>query len=161
MATDPTLAISGNLIAAPELRFTPAGVAVANFTIASTPRVFDRNTNEWKDGDALFVRCNAWRKLGEHAAESLARGARVLVTGRLKQRNYETREGEKRSVVELDIDDIGASLMFATAKITRANADAQNGRASFGGGDPRTAAPLRETVLADGGPETPEDQAQF
>lgn len=148
MATDSAFAISGNLIAAPELRFTPTGVAVTNFTIASTSRVFDRNTNEWKDGDALFMRCNAWRKLAEHAAESLDRGSRVLVTGRLKQRNYETREGEKRSVVELDIDDIGASLMFATAKITRARTNAETGRGNFGGEDSRATTQPRATSSA-------------
>jgi single-strand DNA-binding protein len=160
MATDPPFAISGNLIAAPELRFTPSGTAIAKFTIASTSRVFDRNTNEWKDGDALFLRCNAWRRLGEHAAESLDRGSRVLVTGRLKQRNYETREGEKRSVVELDIDDIGASLMFATAKITRAYANAHNGATSFGSRDPQTAAQPRETAPAGIVPATPDHEPQ-
>ncbi|MGW6421433.1 single-stranded DNA-binding protein [Nocardia sp. NPDC055053] len=119
MAGDTVITVIGNLTTAPELRFTPAGAAVANFTVASTPRVFDRNTNEWKDGEALFLRCNLWREAAENAAESLDRGSRVIVTGRLKQRTYETREGEKRQVVELEVDELGASLRYATAKVTR------------------------------------------
>ena len=105
MAGDTVITVIGNLTADPELRFTPAGAAVANFTVASTPRVFDRNSNEWKDGEALFLRCNIWREAAENVAESLTRGARVIVSGRLKQRSYETREGEKRTVVELEVDE--------------------------------------------------------
>lgn len=104
MAGDTVITVIGNLTADPELRFTPAGAAVANFTVASTPRTFDRQTNEWKDGEALFLRCNIWREAAENVAESLTRGSRVIVSGRLKQRSYETREGEKRTVVELEVE---------------------------------------------------------
>jgi single-strand DNA-binding protein len=128
MAGETTVTIIGNLTADPELRFTPAGAAVANFTVASTPRTFDRQTNEWKDGEALFMRCNIWREAAENVAESLTRGARVIVSGRLRQRSYETREGEKRTVVELEVDEIGPSLRYATAKVNKA------GRGSGGGG---------------------------
>ncbi|MEV6138152.1 single-stranded DNA-binding protein [Nocardia sp. NPDC051990] len=130
MATDPIITITGNLTASPELRFTPAGIAVTNFTVASTPRIFDRKNNEFKDGDAMFMRCNAWRNLAENVAESLDRGSNVIVTGRLKQRNYETREGEKRTVVELEVDNVGPSLMFATAKVSRVNRCNTSGRGS-------------------------------
>lgn len=126
MPGDTTITVIGNLTTAPELRFTPAGAAVANFTVASTPRVFDRNTNEWKDGEALFLRCNLWREAAENAAESLDRGSRVIVAGRLKQRSYETREGEKRQVVELEVDELGASLRYATATINRVNRNDRN-----------------------------------
>ncbi|MFI5714804.1 single-stranded DNA-binding protein [Nocardia sp. NPDC051750] len=118
-AGDTVITVIGNLTADPELRFTPAGAAVANFTVASTPRIFDRNTNEWKDGEALFLRCNIWRDAAENVAESLTRGARVIVSGRLKQRSYETREGEKRTVVELEVDEVGPSLKYATAKVNK------------------------------------------
>ena len=118
-AGDTVITVIGNLTADPELRFTPAGAAVANFTVASTPRIFDRNTNEWKDGEALFLRCNIWRDAAENVAESLSRGTRVVVSGRLKQRSFETREGEKRTVVELEVDEIGPSLRYATAKVTK------------------------------------------
>ncbi|RJO69803.1 single-stranded DNA-binding protein [Nocardia panacis] len=119
MANDTVITVIGNLTADPELRFTPAGAAVANFTVASTPRVFDRNTQEWKDGDPLFLRCNLWREAAENVAESLTRGSRIIVTGALKQRSYETREGEKRTVVELEVDEIGPSLKYAVAKVTK------------------------------------------
>lgn len=119
MAGDTTLTIVGNLTADPELRFTPAGVAVASFTVASTPRAFDKNSNEWKDGEALFMRCNVWRQAAENVTESLTRGARVIVTGRLKQRSFETREGEKRTVMELEVDEVGPSLKYATAKVNK------------------------------------------
>ena len=128
MAGETIITIVGNLTDDPELRFTPAGAAVANFTVASTPRVFDRQSNEWKDGEALFLRCNIWREAAENVAESLTRGSRVIVQGRLKQRSYETREGEKRTVVELEVDEIGPSLRYATAKVTKA------GRGGGGGG---------------------------
>ncbi|PPJ36487.1 single-stranded DNA-binding protein [Nocardia nova] len=119
MAGDTVITVIGNLTADPELRFTPAGAAVANFTVASTPRVFDRTANEWKDGGALFLRCNIWREAAENVAESLVRGSRVIVSGRLKQRSYETREGEKRTVVELEVDEVGPSLRYATAKVNK------------------------------------------
>lgn len=119
MSNDTTLTVVGNLTADPELRFTPSGAAVANFTVASTPRQLDRQSNEWKDGDTLFMRCSIWREAAENVAESLTKGTRVIVQGRLVQRSYETREGEKRTVVELQVDEIGASLRYATAKVTR------------------------------------------
>ena len=125
MSGDTTITVIGNLTADPELRFTPAGAAVANFTVASTPRTFDRAKNEWIDGDALFMRCNIWREAAENVAESLTRGSRVIVSGRLKQRSFETREGEKRTVVELEVDEIGPSLKYATAKVNKA--DRKNG----------------------------------
>src|SRR5579875_2786246 len=119
-AGDVTVTIVGNLTNDPELRFTPSGAAVASFTVASTPRILDKNTNEWKDGDALFLRCSVWRQAAENIAESLTRGARVIVTGRLRQRSFETKEGEKRTVVELEVDEVGPSLRYATAKVTKA-----------------------------------------
>ena len=133
MAGDTVITVVGNLTADPELRFTPAGAAVANFTVASTPRIFDRQSNEWKDGDALFMRCNIWREAAENVAESLTRGSRVIVQGRLKQRSYETREGEKRTVVELEVDEIGPSLRYATAKVTKASRGGGGGGGGFGG----------------------------
>ena len=116
MAGETVITVVGNLTDDPDLRFTPSGAAVANFTVASTPRFFDKQTNEWKDGDALFLRCSIWRQAAENVAESLHRGTRVIVSGRLRQRSYETREGEKRTVFELDVDEIGPSLKYATAK---------------------------------------------
>ena len=142
MAGDTTITIVGNLTADPELRFTPNGHAVATFTIASTPRTFDRATNEWKDGDPLFLRCQIWRQPAEHVAESLTRGMRVIATGRLRQRAYETREGDKRTVTELEVDEIGPSLRYATAKVNKASRGNSGG--GFGGGpvdDPWGAAP--------------------
>jgi len=132
MAGDTIITVVGNLTADPELRFTPSGAAVANFTVASTPRMFDRQTNEWKDGEALFMRCNVWRQAAENVAESLTRGARVVVTGRLKQRSFETKEGEKRTVVELEVDEIGPSLRYATAKVNKVSRGSGGG--DFGGG---------------------------
>jgi single-strand DNA-binding protein len=129
-AGDVTVTVVGNLTNDPELRFTPSGAAVASFTVASTPRYLDKNTNEWKDGDALFLRCSVWRQAAENIAESLTRGARVIVTGRLRQRSYETKEGEKRTVVELEVDEVGPSLRYATAKVTKA----QRGGGGGGGG---------------------------
>ncbi|MGQ4619883.1 single-stranded DNA-binding protein [Nocardia sp. R7R-8] len=123
MAGDTVITVIGNLTADVEIRYTPAGIAVANFTVASTPRHLDRTTNQWKDSEALFLRCSLWREAAENAAESLTRGARVLVSGRLKQRSYQTREGEKRTVVELEVDELGASLRYATAKVTKRNAN--------------------------------------
>ena len=119
MAGETPITLIGNLTADPELRFTPNGAAVANFTVASTPRTFDRQTNEWKDGDAMFLNCSVWRQYAENVAESLQKGTRVIVSGRLKSRSYETREGEKRTVFEVDVDEVGPALRYATAKITR------------------------------------------
>ena len=133
MAGDTVITVVGNLVDDPELRFTPSGAAVANFRIASTPRTFDRQTNEWKDGDALFLSCSVWRQAAENVAESLQRGMRVIVQGRLKQRSYETREGEKRTVVELEVDEVGPALAFATAKVTRASRSGGGGGYSGGG----------------------------
>ena len=130
MSGETTLTIVGNLVAPPELKFTPSGAAVASFTVASTPRTFDKTKNEWVDGEALFMRCSLWRQPAENLAESgLDKGARVIVTGRLKQRSYETREGEKRTVIELDVEEIGPSLKYATAKVNRT----QRGSSSGGG----------------------------
>ena len=133
MAGDTVITVIGNLTADPELRFTPSGAAVANFTVASTPRMFDRQTNEWKDGEALFLRCSIWREAAENVAESLTRGSRVIVSGRLKQRSFETREGEKRTVFELEVDEIGPSLRYATAKVNKASRSGGGG-GGFGGG---------------------------
>ena len=133
MAGDTVITVIGNLTADPELRFTPSGAAVANFTVASTPRMFDRQTNEWKDGEALFLRCSIWREAAENVAESLTRGSRVIVSGRLKQRSFETREGEKRTVVELEVDEIGPSLKYATAKVNKASRSGGGGGGSGGG----------------------------
>ena len=135
MAGETITTIVGNLTADPELRFTPSGAAVANFTVASTPRTFDRQANEWKDGETLFMRCSVWRDAAENVAESLHRGTRVVVQGRLKSRSYETKEGEKRSVTELDVDEVGPSLRYASAKVTKA--ERSNGQGGFGGGQPQ------------------------
>jgi len=134
MAGDTVITVVGNLTADPELRFTPSGAAVANFTVASTPRTFDKNTNEWKDGDALFLRCAVWREAAENVAESLHKGTAVIVQGRLKQRSYETKEGEKRTVVELDVEEVGPTLRRASAKVTKAQRSGGGGQ-SYGGGN--------------------------
>ena len=128
---DVTVTVVGNLTNDPELRFTPSGAAVASFTVASSTRVLDKQTNEWKDGDTLFMRCSVWRQYAENVAESLQRGMRVIATGRLKQRSYETKEGEKRTVVEMEVDDIGPALRFATAKVAKVSRSG----GGFGGGD--------------------------
>ena len=133
MAGDTIITIIGNLTADPELRFTPSGAAVANFTVASTPRQFDRTSNEWKDGETLFMRCSVWRDAAENVAESLQRGARVLVSGRLKSRSYETKEGEKRTVIEMDVDEVGPSLKYATAKVNRTQRGTGSGGFNGGG----------------------------
>lgn len=138
---DTTITVVGNLTADPDLRFTPSGAAVANFTVASTPRVFDRQTNEWKDGEALFLRCNIWREAAENVAESLTRGSRVIVTGRLRQRSFETREGEKRTVYEVEVDEIGPSLRYATAKINKVSRGGGGGGFGGGGGAPASGPP--------------------
>jgi single-strand DNA-binding protein len=134
MAGETTITVVGNLTADPELRFTPSGAAVASFTVASTPRTLAKASGEWKDGEALFMRCSIWRQAAENVAESLTRGARVVVTGRLKQRSYETREGEKRTVVELDVEEVGPSLKYATAKVARVQRSGGGGGYSGGGG---------------------------
>ena len=131
MAGETPITVVGNLTADPELRFTPSGAAVANFTVASTPRQFDRQTNEWKDQETLFLNCSVWRQAAENAAESLQRGMRVIVQGRLKARSYETREGEKRTVFEIDVEEVGPSLKMATAKLTKTT---RSGGGQGGGG---------------------------
>lgn len=133
MAGDTVITVIGNLTADPELRFTPSGAAVANFTVASTPRTFDRQSNEWKDGETLFLRCSVWREAAENVAESLQKGMRVIVQGRLKSRSYETKEGERRTVTELDVDEVGPSLRYASAKVNR-NARSGGQGGGFGGG---------------------------
>jgi single-strand DNA-binding protein len=156
-AGDVTVTVVGNLTNDPELRFTPSGAAVASFTVASTPRYLDKNTNEWKDGDALFLRCSVWRQAAENIAESLTRGARVIVTGRLKQRSFETKEGEKRTVVELDVDEVGPSLRYATAKVTKASRGGGGGGgfggggSSYGGGAPADDDPWSTPAPSGGG----------
>jgi single-strand DNA-binding protein len=137
MAGETVITVVGNLTDDPELRFTPSGAAVASFTVASTPRTFDKNSNEWKDGDALFLRCSIWRQAAENVAESLTKGMRVVVQGRLRQRSYETREGEKRTVVELEVEEVGPSLKYATAKVTKAARSGGGGGGFGGGGDSR------------------------
>ncbi len=134
MAGETVITVVGNLTADPELRFTQTGAAVASFTVASTPRAFDKASGEWKDGDALFLRCSIWRQYAENAAESLVKGMRVIATGRLKQRSYEDREGVKRTIVELDVDEVGPALRFATAKVAKAARSSAG--ASGGQGDP-------------------------
>ena len=134
MAGETLITVVGNLTDDPELRFTPSGAAVANFTVASTPRNFDKNSNEWVDGEAMFLRCSIWRQAAENVAESLQRGMRVVVHGRLKARTYETREGEKRTVFEIDVEEIGPSLKFATAKVNRTSRQGGGGGYSGGGG---------------------------
>jgi single-strand DNA-binding protein len=131
-AGDTVITIVGNLVDDPELRFTPSGAAVAKFRIASTPRYMDKQTNEWKDGESLFLSCNVWRQAAENVAESLQRGMRVIVQGRLKQRSYETKEGEKRTVYEVEVDEVGPSLKSATAKVVKTQRGA--GAGGFGGG---------------------------
>jgi single-strand DNA-binding protein len=134
MAGETPITLVGNLTADPELRFTPSGAAVANFTVASTPRTFDRQSNEWRDGDAMFLNCAVWRQAAENVAESLQKGMRVIVQGRLKSRSYETREGEKRTVFEVDVDEIGPALRYATAKVTRTTSSGGGGGQGGGGG---------------------------
>ena len=136
MAGETTITVIGNLTNDPELRFTPSGSAVANFTIASTPRTFDRQSNEWKDGETLVLRDSVWREAAENVAQSLTKGMRVIVNGRLKSRSYETKEGEKRTVIELEVDEIGPSLRYANAKVNRTQrSGGQGGQGGFGGGN--------------------------
>jgi single-strand DNA-binding protein len=154
VAGDTVITVIGNLTADPELRFTPSGAAVANFTVASTPRMFDRQTNEWKDGEALFLRCSIWREAAENVAESLTRGSRVIVSGRLKQRSFETREGEKRTVVELEVDEIGPSLKYATAKVNKASRSGGGG-GGFGGGGGASRQPAAQSSGGSAASEDP------
>ncbi|MEV4311557.1 single-stranded DNA-binding protein [Actinocrispum sp. NPDC049592] len=150
MAGDTVITVVGNLTADPELRFTSSGAAVASFTVASTPRTFDRQSGEWKDGEALFMRCSIWRQAAENVAESLTRGARVIVSGRLKQRSYDTREGEKRTVIELEVDEVGPSLRYATAKVNRVSrGEGGGGGFGGGGGGGNGGAPSRQSAPAD------------
>jgi single-strand DNA-binding protein len=134
---DILITVIGNLTNDPELRFTPSGAAVASFTVASSTRLLDKQTNEWKDGDTTFLRCNVWRQYAENVAESLQRGMRVIVNGRLKQRSYETKEGEKRTVYEVEVDDVGPALRYATAKVTKVS----RGGGGFGGAGGAEAGP--------------------
>ena len=146
-AGDITVTVVGNLTNDPELRFTPSGAAVASFTVASSSRVLDKATNEWKDGDTTYLRCSVWRQYAENVAESLTKGTRVIVTGRLKHRSYETREGEKRTVMEIDVDDVGPALRYATAKVNRVQRSGGGFSGDNGGGgaapadDPWSSAP--------------------
>ncbi|WP_067477653.1 single-stranded DNA-binding protein [Nocardia amamiensis] len=151
MAGDTVLTVIGNLTADPELRFTPAGHAVVNFTVASTPRHFDRNANEWKDAEALFMPCSIWREAAENVAETLTRGARVIVSGRLKQRSWQTAEGDKRSRVELEVEEIGPSLRFATAKVNRVSRHSGNGYSGSAAGRPESDDRARDLVGAAAG----------
>ncbi|MGW0134853.1 single-stranded DNA-binding protein [Streptomyces sp. NPDC003299] len=137
MAGETVITVQGNLVDDPELRFTPAGHAVAKFRVASTPRTFDKSTTEWRDGDSLFLTVSAWRKLAEHVAESLHRGDRVICRGQLKQRSYEDREGVKRTVYELDADDVGPSLQRATANVTKSGANGQKPSGGYGAQQPQ------------------------
>jgi single-strand DNA-binding protein len=135
MAGETVITVIGNLTGDPELRFTPSGSAVANFTIASTPRTFDRQSNDWKDGETLFLRASVWREAAENVAETLTKGMRVIAQGRLKSRSYETKEGEKRTVIELEVDEIGPSLRYASAKVTRTQRSGGGNGGGFGGGN--------------------------
>lgn len=140
MAGETVITVVGNLTGDPELRYTQNGLAVANFTIASTPRTFDRASNDWKDGEALFLRASVWREFAEHVAGSLTKGSRVVATGRLRQRSYETKEGEKRTSIELEVDEIGPSLRYATAQVTRA-ASSRSGQPGVGAEEPWAPSP--------------------
>ncbi|MBF6460179.1 single-stranded DNA-binding protein [Nocardia puris] len=161
MAGETVITVIGNLTADPELRFTPAGLAVANFTVASTPRVFNRQTQEWEDGEALFLRCNIWREAAENVAESLTRGSRVIVQGRLKQRSYETREGEKRTVVELEVEDVGPSLRYATAKVHKAGRSGGQGSGRGGGSRPAQTAAAEDPWGSAPAAHHPQDEPPF
>ena len=161
MAGETIITVVGNLTADPELRFTPSGAAVANFTVAATPRTFDRQSGEWKDGDAMFLNCAVWRQAAENVAESLQKGMRVVVQGRLKQRSYETREGEKRTVVELDVEEVGPSLKYATAKVARVQrSGGGGGYGSQGGGgdDPWASSPAQSGGQQGGQPQAAQPQ---
>ena len=153
MAGETIITVVGNLTADPELRYTQTGLAVANFTIASTPRTFDRQANDWKDGEALFLRASCWREFAEHVAGSLTKGSRVIATGRLKQRSYDDREGNKRTAIELEVDEIGPSLRYATAQVTRASGGSSGGggRGQVAGGAGGAEEPWAASAPAAGG----------
>jgi single-strand DNA-binding protein len=156
-AGDTSITIVGNLVGDPELRYTPTGQAVANFRVASTPRFMDRQTNEWKDGDSLFLSCNVWRQAAENVAESLQRGMRVIVSGRLRQRSYETKEGEKRTVYEIEVDEVGPSLRNASAKVTRSQRSGGPGGGGGGGGSGGPSGPGGQGGYGGGGNSRPAD----
>jgi single-strand DNA-binding protein len=157
MAGETVITLVGNLVDDPELRFTPSGAAVASFRLASTPRTYDRQSGDWKDGESLFLTCSVWRQAAENVAESLQKGMRVIVQGRLKQRSYETREGEKRTVFEVDVDEVGPSLRSATAKVARTQRSGGGGGGGFGqggggnGGQAPAADPWATAAPAGGG----------
>jgi single-strand DNA-binding protein len=172
MAGDTQITIAGNLVGDPELRYTQTGQAVASFRVASTPRYRDNATGEWKDGESLFLSCNVWRQAAENAAESLQRGMRVIVTGRLKQRSYETREGEKRTVYEIEVDEVGPSLRNASAKVTRSSrsgggfggqggSGGQSGGYSGGGGGGGGSRPADDPWAAESGDSGTTDEPPF
>jgi single-strand DNA-binding protein len=164
MAGDTVITLVGNLVDDPELRFTPSGAAVAKFRLASTPRTYDRQSGEWKDGESLFLTCNVWRQAAENVAESLQRGMRVIVQGRLKQRSYETREGEKRTVYEVEVDELGPSLRSATAKVnktTRSGAGGGGGFGSSGGSGGQVEDPWAAATPAGGGGGSLSDEPPF
>ena len=158
-AGDTNLTMIGNLVNDPELRFTPSGAAVAKFTVASTPRYLDKNTNEWKDGDSLFLQCQIWRQAAENVAESLTRGMRVIVSGRLKQRSYETKEGEKRTVFEVEVDEVGPSLRNATAKVTKTSRQAGTGYTTPAAETASAEDPWSAAPVGGGWSTTPSDDA--
>ena len=151
MAGETIITVIGNLTADPELRFTPSGAAVANFTVASTPRTFDRQKNEFVDGDTLFMRCSIWREAAENVAESLTKGTRVIVQGRLVQRSFETREGEKRTVFEVDVDEVGPALRYATAKVTRTTGGGGGGYSGGGNSGGGSWSPSGDNAPQQGG----------
>ena len=151
MAGETIITVVGNLTADPELRFTPSGAPVANFTVASTPRTFDRNSGEWKDGDAMFLNCAVWRQAAENVAETLTKGMRVIVQGRLKSRSYETREGEKRTVFEIEVDEIGPSLRYASAKVTRTTGGGGGGYSGGGNSGGGSWSPSSDNAPQQGG----------
>lgn len=159
MAGETIITVVGNLTADPDLRFTPSGAQVANFTVASTPRTFDRATGEWKDGDSMFLNCSVWRQAAENVAESLTKGMRVIVQGRLKSRSYETREGEKRTVFEIDVDEVGPSLRYASAKVSR-NSGGGGGGGGYGGGQQQANDPWANDNRAQGQGNDPWNQPQ-
>jgi single-strand DNA-binding protein len=152
VAGETVITVVGNLTSDPELRYTQNGLAVANFTIASTPRSFDRAANDWKDGDALFLRASVWREFAEHVASSLTKGSRVVATGRLKQRSYETKEGEKRTSIELEVDEIGPSLRYATAQVTRTSSSREGGSGGGGGGQQQSRGQVADEPWAPSAP---------
>ena len=166
MAGETVITVVGNLTNDPELRFTPSGAAVASFRIASTPRTLDRESGQWKDGEPLFLACSVWRQYAENVAESLTKGMQVIVQGRLKQRSYETREGEKRTVIELDVDEVGPCLKFATAKVSKSGRGSSGGGGGYGGGgggdwaNSAPSAPSGGSVQRSGGQQSGGQQSQ-